>query len=473
MRFDDYYFKEDKLDRWEELQSQSEELRATLKVIKKLNDAGYEGLIVGGACRDFILGKMPDDFDITTNATPDEVEQIFGKAHDIGKNKSMGVVIVKQDGFTMEVATYRTDSYNDITKGLGADKVELTTSFKDDSSRRDLTCNALGIDIDGNIIDFHNGIEHIKNKIISTVGDPNLRFKEDQVRQLRAVRLSSRLGFSIDDKTMRAIQSNAPEIKKVAGERIAKELLKMAEQTGSKFADSIETLDKANLLQYILPEVYGLKSMMHNKLHHPEGGSTVLGHVLEALRTNKVTDMTLNMSILCHDLGKLTTHGPENSYHGHASAAVPLIEKMVERLHLDNNLRDAMIFCAEQHMKISEITSMSNNKLFQLINNKYFDLLMKVAEADWKSRGEKMFDQQEWNDIQNKIASIKEKYANNDALTKIKKVVNGNLVMRLKGYTPADGKKIGDVIKKTTEFVLDNNISLEDTETINKYIESL
>ena len=201
MRFEEYYFKEEKLDNWEEIKSQSEELRATLKVIKKLNDAGFEALIVGGAVRDFVLGKMPDDFDVTTNATPDQVEEVFGKTYDIGKNKLMGVSIVKQDGFTMEVATFRTDSYNDLTKGLGADKVELTTSFKDDSSRRDLTINALGVDASGNIIDHHNGLEHIKNKIISTVGDPNLRFKEDQVRTLRSVRFASRLGFNVDQKT--------------------------------------------------------------------------------------------------------------------------------------------------------------------------------------------------------------------------------------------------------------------------------
>jgi tRNA nucleotidyltransferase (CCA-adding enzyme) len=271
MRFLQHYFREAKYEKWEELLSQSQELRDVVDVIKKINASGFEAMIVGGAVRDFVLGKVPNDFDITTNATPDQIEQIFGRTIDIGKNKAMGVSVVPYKGQNIEIATYRTDAYDDITKGKGADKVELSTSFKDDTARRDFTINALGIDADGNIVDHHGGIEHIDKKVISTVGDPNLRFAEDRVRQLRAIRFASRLGFDIDEKTMNSIKSNAPEIQKVAAERISKELLKMAEQTGEKFAAAIQLLDQAGLLEYILPEIYGLKEMPHNPIHHPEG----------------------------------------------------------------------------------------------------------------------------------------------------------------------------------------------------------
>jgi tRNA nucleotidyltransferase/poly(A) polymerase len=470
MRFLEHYFTEAKYEKWDEAKQQSAELQSALKVMKKLNDAGFEAMIVGGAVRDFVLGKIPNDIDITTNATPDEVDKVFGKTYDIGKNKAMGVSVVKEGDFTFEVATYRTDAYDDITKGKGADKVELSTSFKDDTARRDFTINALGIDADGNIVDHHGGIEHIDKKVISTVGDPNLRFAEDRVRQLRAIRFASRLGFDIDEKTMNAIKSNAPEIQKVAAERLAKEILKMAEQTGEKFAAAIQLLDQAELLQYILPEIYGLKEMPHNPIHHPEGGSKVLGHVLEALKTNKVADPTLNLAILFHDVGKLTTHGDGDTYHGHAGESKPLINKIAASLKLDNELRDAMLFAAENHMKVGDFLDMSNNKIAQLMSNKNFDLLMKVAEADFKARGETKFDQKEWDDIQKKIANIKEKFKDNDAIKAIRKVVNGNMVMGLRPEIKPS-KAMGDIIDKTTAWILDNDIDVvKDINTIEDFI---
>lgn len=468
MRFKEFYLKEEKYNNWETVKQQSSELRDALEVMKKINDAGFEALIVGGAVRDFVLGKVPNDLDITTNATPDQIEQIFGKTIDIGKNKAMGVTVVPYKGQNIEIATYRTDAYNDLEKGLGADKVELATSFKDDSSRRDLTINALGIDKDGNIIDHHNGLKDIENKIITTVGDPNLRFKEDWVRMLRSVRFASRLGFDIDEKTMRAIQSNSPEIQKVAKERIAKEILKMAEQPGPMFARGIEILDQSGLLKYVLPEIYGLKNMSHNPIHHPEGGSKVLGHILEALKTNKESDAVLNMSILLHDVGKLVTHGVGDTYHGHEGESRRIIEKIASDLRLENDLKDALIFAAENHMKFWKIPEMSNNKIYALMNDKNFELLKKVALADGKARGPELFDSEEWAAIENKIASLKEKFKGKSAIDEIKKVVNGNLVMQWTGLKP--GKQLGDVIQQTVNWIMDNNIDINNIEQIKQYV---
>jgi hypothetical protein len=128
-------------------------------------------------------------------------------------------------------------------------------------------------------------------------------------------------------------------------------------------------------------------------------------------------------------------------------------------LKLDNELRDAILFAAENHMKVGDFLDMSNNKIAQLMSNKNFDLLMKVAEADWKSRGEAKFDQKEWDDIQKKIANIKEKFKDNDVIKAIRKVVNGNLVMSLRPEIKPS-KAMGDIIDKTTAWILDNNIDI-------------
>lgn len=248
----------------------NKELQYALEIMKKIEDAGYESLLVGGFVRDLILGKESDDIDLSTNMPEEKIEQLF-KTVDIGKNKQFGVNVIKYKGYTYEIAQYRADVYDSLEKGKGADKVEIVSSFKDDAARRDYTINSLGIDVRGNIVDYHGGMKDLKKKIITAVGDADMRFKEDEVRQLRGIRFASRLGFEISPETIEAMKKHAPEIKKIASERITKELKKMASQEGSKFADAILMMDKVGLLQYILPEVFEMKSFEHSKDFHPEG----------------------------------------------------------------------------------------------------------------------------------------------------------------------------------------------------------
>ena len=477
MRFDDFYFKET-ID-WNKFISKNEELKYALEVMKKLEDAGYEALIVGGFARDLIMGRPSNDIDITTNATPDEVEKVFGRVIDIGKNKSMGVSVVPYKNYQYEIATYRTDAYEDLTKGKGADKVKLVTSYKDDASRRDLTINQLGINSKGEIIDHFNGLKDLENKVIATVGDPDLRFKEDQVRTLRTTRFASRFDFDIDPKTIEAMKKNAPEIAKVSRERIYKELNKMAEGTGPQFARAIKILNDTGLLQYILPEVAKLAELEHSPEHHPEkdesGKHTVLAHVIEALKSNPLKDRLINLSVLLHDVGKATTHeldaDGKHRYFGHAQAAENIIEDLAKRLTIDNDTKKKLQFAAINHMKIHELLKMSNSKIAELMNNDGFEVLMKVAEADAKARGY-MFDEKEWQQITNKIAELTEKFKDRKAIEAIKKVVNGNRVMQLKGITKP-GPEVGKIINQTVQWILDNNINISDTDKIAEFIKRI
>jgi tRNA nucleotidyltransferase/poly(A) polymerase len=268
--------------------------------MKKIQDLGYEALIVGGFVRDLLMGKPSDDIDLATNAPEEVLEKNFDTI-DIGKNKQFGVSVIKYKGQTYEVAQYRKDLYGDLEKGKGADKVEIAKDFKDDSSRRDFTINALGIDGDGNIVDHHGGLKDIDKKVIAAVGDADIRFKEDEVRQLRGIRFASRMGFEISPETIEAMKKHAPEISKVAPERITKELRKIAKAGGKQLADAIVLMDKVGILQYILPEIAKMKELEHSPEHHPEGN--VFQHTLEALRTSDIKDDVVNVALLFHDLG--------------------------------------------------------------------------------------------------------------------------------------------------------------------------
>jgi len=466
--FREYYFTEN--INWNSYINKSDELKYAVEVINIIKSKGYEALIVGGIVRDLLLGKDPHDVDISTNMPEDKIEELF-TTYNIGKNKSFGVSVIKYKGYSYELAQYRQDFYTDLNKGKGADSVQLAKSFKDDSSRRDFTINSLGIDASGNIVDYHNGLDHIKNKIISTVGDPNLRFKEDQVRQLRGIRFSSKLGFKIDDKTIQAIKNNAPEIKKVASERIMKELIKMSEQSGDKFADSILMLKETGLLKYILPEIDEMDKYAHNDEQHPEGG--VFEHTIAALRSYKGNDPVVNLCILIHDIGKIKTWSDGNHYYGHGSAGIPLIIEMAKRLKIDNNLKEAMIFISDNHMLIHDFLELSNNTIFILMQNPYWNILIQVAEADARSRGN-IFDEDEWNRILQRIDSMKEKYSNAQEIAKIKNIVNGYKVSELTGIDlKKDGIKIGKIIKQTIQWILDNNIDLNNVSEIEDYIKGI
>jgi tRNA nucleotidyltransferase/poly(A) polymerase len=471
MRFDEFYFQEAKLEGWDKIKTSNPEIRNAIEILDKINAAGFEALMVGGVVRDLVLGNSPNDVDITTNATPDQIEKIFGRTIDIGKNKAMGVTVIPFKGENYEIATYRKDMYTGGEGGKGADKVELTTSFKDDASRRDFTINQLGIDKDGNIIDHHGGLDHIEKKVIAAVGDPNLRFKEDEVRVLRGIRFASRLGFDIDKETLEAMKSHAPEIKKVAQERILKELTKMAEQSGDRFANAIIMLKDIGMLKHILPEIDVMDKYEHSAEHHPEGN--VFKHTIAALKSYKGKDPAVNFGILFHDIGKPESYKNDegkHTYHGHAGMSRRTLESLASRLHMDNDLRDAVIFAAENHMKFHDIQKMSTSTVAQMMQSPYWNILVQVAEADAKARGEK-FDPEDWEKTIGKTKDIESKFAGKKAIESIKKVVNGKWVMQLRGIN--GGPEVGRVINQTVQWILDNEIDVNDKEKIENYIKSL
>lgn len=448
----------------------NEEFTTAISILKKIETLGYEALIVGGFIRDLLNGVVGNDIDVSTNCPMNIIEQEFS-TFDIGKNKAFGVEVVKVNGYTFEIANYRTDIYSNVL-GNGADKVEIANSFKEDSARRDFTINSLGMNSEGTIVDYHNGITHLQEKIICTVGNPEDRFSEDYIRMLRGIRFAVKMDCSIDVNTFNAIKNNAHKIVYIASERIYKELYKILSLDGKKVSKAIQLLDESGLLKFILPEIVELKKMKHSITHHPEGNQTVYGHIIACLEENTLSDPFINMSIICHDLGKLDTYEFEDdkhSYHGHAKSGIKFIDSICDRLKIDNDMRECLNFVAEYHMQVWEFPKMSNNNVYKVINNKWFDKLLKVAYCDSSCRMH-VHNEGEWIEVQEKVKSVKEKFVNNEFISSIKKVVNGYVVMDLLHLTEKDGKEIGRVIKNTIQWIVDNNINLLDIDLIKDYI---
>lgn len=219
--------------------------KGAIDILKIFNQNGYEAYFVGGCVRDYLLGEDFSDIDITTNALPDEVKKVFRKSIDTGIQHGTVTILVNGDSY--EVTTFRTEE--DYTNHRSPEKVEFVSNLREDLDRRDFTINAMALDYNGKLFDYHNGDQDLNSKIIRTVNNPNERFYEDALRMLRAFRFSSKLGFEIENNTLNAIKRNAELIKFVSIERIVNEFKKLLSGKGN--LRSLELLIDSKLNSYI------------------------------------------------------------------------------------------------------------------------------------------------------------------------------------------------------------------------------
>ena len=459
----------EQLKDWQDYIRRNKEIKVAIDILQKINKAKYKAYLVGGAVRDIILGNLkPHDIDIASNMPIEELNKMF-KTYDIGKSKSFGIVVVKHGGYDFEVAQFRQDgTYLD---GRRPESVQITGKFKEDVERRDFTINAMGINAKGEIIDFFNGKGDIKNKILKTVGDPFKRFGEDYLRMMRLARFASKLDFEVDKGTAKAAQKLAHNITGLPPERIRDELMKSAAQSGDKFAKYIEMLDKLKLLKYILPEIVNLKWYRENLEHHPETrgqGGTVYSHVMAALKKSDTADPIKNLAILLHDVGKGVTLSQKDGlpqYLGHAESSIKLVNAIADRLKMSNQEREALLFAVGNHMKFHKILDMKPSKIAKIVSNDHWDVLLAVGRADEFARGYMFMHKGEFEKIVDKAIKVKEKFGTKQVNKQIK-LVDGKHAMELTGMKP--GPKLGELITKVTEYIMDNNI--EDKEEIDKLI---
>lgn len=481
--FKQYY--EDRMtqqvDNWDSVKSSSEELVAGLEILQTINSTGAEALIVGGAVRDIILGKEPHDVDIATNMDMDKVAELF-KSFDIGKSQDFGIVAVPYKGFTFEIAHYREEF--GTSDARHPDQVRDVDNFEQDSARRDITINSMGLDVNGTIIDYQGGLADLKNGLVRAVGNPGERIREDALRIIRAIRFAAKFGFDIEPDTKRAVQElghmlfrdvDNPEKTGVSAERLHDELFKMAESGGGALADFLEKLDEVGLLEKFLPEAKAMQGVEQQKEHHPEGD--VWQHVLAALRASTVKGMPVTtLAILFHDIGKPGTYAltptdkfpsGKHTFYGHDKYGVGVFRNIANRLKFSNDEKNAIAWVIENHMKPYKAAEMKPSKLLALKNNKHWPELKEVLFADIHSRGtEGGFAKgpQDYTDILHHFDNRTKGLGDAEEVkTKLKRMVDGKMIMKLTGAT---GPEVGRIKHDTTEWILNDKPDATEQEII-------
>ena len=343
---------------------------------------GYQALLVGGCVRDLLLGRDPTDYDVTTDATPERVMQLFPEGVDVGAQ--FGVVLIPRDGRKVEVATFRSDV--GYTDGRHPDAIVYSSSPQEDVQRRDFTVNGLLMRHDtGEVLDYVGGQADLRAGIIRAIGEAEKRFREDKLRMLRAVRFAARLGFAIDASTFEAIQNLAQQIIRVSAERVRDELTKLLTEGAAKLGFAL--LDESGLLREVLPEISALHGVEQPPQYHPEGDvwtHTML--MLDGLPAGSAT--TLVWGVLLHDVGKPATFrspqetGDRIRFDGHVDAGVEIAEKICRRLRFSNEDSEQILALVANHMKFKDVGQMRTSTLKRFVRLPKFDEHLALHRLD-------------------------------------------------------------------------------------------
>ena len=351
-------------------------------VCETLIARGYQAFLVGGCVRDLLLGREPADYDVTTDATPEQVLSIFPEGVDVGAQ--FGVVLVPRDGVKVEVATFRSDvGYSD---GRHPDAVVYSKTVQEDVLRRDFTINGLLMRHDsGEVLDFVGGEKDLRARVLRAIGEPERRFTEDKLRMLRAPRFAARLNFVIEDATFHAIQILASKVAQVSAERIREELTKVLTEGAAKRGFAL--LDQCGLLREVLPEISALHGVEQPPQYHPEGDVWV--HTMMMLDGLQVgTASTLAWGVLLHDVGKpdtfrsATETGDRIRFDGHVDKGVELAEKICRRLRFSNEETEQILALVANHMKFKDVEKMRASTLKRFVRLPHFDQHMALHRLD-------------------------------------------------------------------------------------------
>jgi poly(A) polymerase len=359
---------------------------AAREVARVLARAGFQAYFAGGCVRDALLGRALKDVDIATSASPAQVERLFeGRTVSVGK--AFGVIIVRQDGFSFDVATFRTDgTYMD---GRHPEAVCFSTP-EHDAQRRDFTVNGLFCDPEsGEVIDFVGGMADMDARVIRAIGDPEARFREDHLRMLRAVRFASVLSFRLDEATRDAVARHAGWITRVSAERIAVELVRMLCES-PRPSVGLNLLLETGLLAQVLPEVAALRGTEQPPQYHPEGD--VWTHtclMLDDLPAPRDPDLALG--VLFHDIGKPPTFrvAPDDEtgqmrirFPCHAAMGAQMTEAILTRLKLPAERIGAVTALVHEHMHFVDAQKMRRSTLRRFLGNPLFPKMLALVRLD-------------------------------------------------------------------------------------------
>jgi poly(A) polymerase len=351
-------------------------------ICETLERNGHQALLVGGCVRDLLLGREPADYDVTTDATPERVMELFPESIAVGAQ--FGVVLVPRVGLKVEVATFRSDvGYSD---GRHPDRVVYTKTPEEDVVRRDFTINGLLMRHDtGEVLDFVEGRADLKAGVIRAIGDADRRFTEDKLRMMRAARFAARFGFEIEHKTFASIRRHAGGITDVSAERTREELTKLLTEGAAR--TGFELLEKSWLLSIVLPEIAAMKGVKQPPEYHPEGD--VWTHTLlmiEGLPAG--TSPTLAWGVLLHDVGKPPTFRPASQtgdrirFDRHVDVGIRMAEAICRRYRFSNEETEQIVALVANHMRFMAVDQMRASTLKRFVRLPQFEEHMELHRLD-------------------------------------------------------------------------------------------
>jgi poly(A) polymerase len=352
--------------------------RLAFDIIRQLRGAGHQAYLVGGCVRDRLLGISPKDFDISTDALPEEIVRLFPESQLVGAH--FGVIIVQRGaGVHVEVATFRSEgAYAD---GRRPGDVRFVSDPALDVQRRDFTINGLMEDpLTGKIFDWVGGQADLKAKIVRAIGNPDLRFQEDYLRMLRAVRFAARFNFAIEPATLAGIRKQADCICKISAERIRDEIIRILTEGGARYG--LELLDGCRLLQYVLPQVKAFQGVAQPPEYHPEGD--VWTHILIMLGELHAPSHTLALGVLLHDVGKPATFriADRIRFDGHAEVGAEMARKILLGLKFPNEDIERVTSLVANHMRFKDVRQMRLSTLKRFLSLPHFHEHLELHRLD-------------------------------------------------------------------------------------------
>lgn len=422
-------------------------------VLKRLKNNNKQGYIVGGSVRDFLMGKEPSDFDITTDATPDEMEEIFSDRHLITLGRNYGTIGIVYNKELVETTTFRSEGKYSDGRHPDPSDISFSKTIEEDLSRRDFTINAMAMDLDNNIIDIFGGREDLKNGIIKTVGDPYKRFEEDKLRMLRAIRFANRFNFKIEKDTMDAIKKNAPKIHMVSAERVRDEINKML--LSDTPSNALNLLLESNLLAEIFPELMptvGYDQM--SPYHHKD----LFKHIL-CVVDRVEPKLYLRLAALFHDIAKIDTLTIDENgvghFFGHDKLGAKKARARLKILKYDNETIKKVEILIDRHMKADPgmgkkgikrlISRVGEDLIFDLYNLMISDMLCTRDDRDATY-------------LYERVEETKKILENNQPVDRTGLAIKGGDLIDA-GYK--EGQEIGEILDYLVELVIDEKIENE------------
>lgn len=358
--------------------------QAAVRIVETLRARGHSAYFAGGCVRDLLFGVAPQDFDVATSAHPEQVMELFPETLPVGAQFGVVLVVARPpEGkpIHVEVATYRSDvGYSD---GRHPDAVRYSSSAQEDVQRRDFTINGLLLDpINNQVLDYVGGRADLHRKLIRSIGDPRVRFAEDKLRMMRAVRFAARLGYEIEPATLAAIRALASEIHQVSRERIRDELDKMLTEGHAKHC--FELLDTTGLLVEVLPEIAAMKGVEQPPEYHPEGD--VWTHTLLLLDgLEKGCSKSLAWGVLLHDVGKPPTFrvAPDRiRFDRHAEVGTRMAEAICRRLRFSGEETEQVAALVANHMRFGDVKKMKESTLKRFLRLPHFEEHLELHRLD-------------------------------------------------------------------------------------------